>query len=78
MTTTKLTTVHDLSSCTEQAYSCSPREAVVAAYAQSRGDWNTWDYETKYAHLVRYSGTNNRTVSCGDFAAADLPTEEEG
>ena len=33
-------------------YSCSPREAVIAAYAQSKGDWNTWEYEEKYGALV--------------------------
>jgi len=30
----------------------TPREAVIAAYAQSRGDWNTWDYHKNYDHLV--------------------------
>ena len=64
-----LTDVHDLRNYDELTYSLPPREAVIAAYAQSKGDWNTWDYEKKYAHLVRFSGTNDRTVSCGDFAA---------
>lgn len=35
-------------------YSCSPRESVIAAYAQfSRKDFNTWNYEKAYGHLVR-------------------------
>lgn len=33
-------------------YDCEPRKAVVAAYAQSKNDWNTWTYEEKYDHLV--------------------------
>lgn len=28
-------------------------DAVIAAYAQSKGDWNTWDYRKRYAHMVR-------------------------
>ncbi len=31
----------------------TPRQAVVAAYAQEKGDMNTWDYKKKYDHLVR-------------------------
>lgn len=47
-----------------------PSQAVVAAYAQSQGDWNTWNYETNYRDkgLVRF-GQSLRTVFCGDFAA---------
>jgi hypothetical protein len=43
----------------------SARQAIIAAYAQSRGDWNTWDYE-KYAHLVRANANGYRL---GDFFA---------
>jgi hypothetical protein len=25
----------------------TPREAVIAAYAQEHSDWNTWDYSKK-------------------------------
>jgi len=46
-------------------YSCTPEEAVVAAYMQSRGDYNTWDYDTGLARV----GLSGLTVSCGDFAA---------
>jgi hypothetical protein len=28
------------------------RMAVIAAYAQSRNDWNTWDYESRYGSRV--------------------------
>ena len=48
-------------------YTLPPREAVIAAYAQyGHGDWNTWDYETQYGHLVV---TSCRHVSCGDYCA---------
>ncbi len=33
----------------------SPRQAVIAAYAQSKGDFNTWDY-AKYERLVESGG----------------------
>jgi hypothetical protein len=41
-----------------------PAQAVIAAYAQSLSDWNTWDYATKYGAEISKSG---KTVSCGDF-----------
>ena len=47
-------------------YSCSPRAAVIAAYAQDLGDWNTWDYEAKYGRCVI---EGRWTVFCGDFSA---------
>jgi hypothetical protein len=43
-----------------------PREAVVAAYAQSLGDWNTWEYEDRYGHLREYG---RDVVACGDWCA---------
>ena len=43
----------------------TPREAVIAAHAQSQGDFNTWDYQEKYKNLVRVSDTG-KTLSCGD------------
>ncbi len=55
-------------------YTCSPREAVIAAYAQHKsknskgvwqGDFNTWDYKNKYNTLVE-EGEN--TLLCGDFS----------
>jgi len=31
----------------------TPREAVIAAYAQSVGDWDTSSYEREYGRLVK-------------------------
>lgn len=47
-------------------YSVAPRMAVICAHAQSLGDWNTWDYEKNYGHLVH---TGRETVWCGNFSA---------
>ena len=61
-----ITTVVNLATQQKQTYTCSPREAVLAAYAQSMNDWCTWQYEERYGSLVlegRYS------YCCGDFAA---------
>jgi hypothetical protein len=37
----------------ERTYTCSAREAVMAAYAQEIGDLNTADYESRYGRLVK-------------------------
>jgi hypothetical protein len=50
----------------KQNYSCTPREAVIAAYAQSKNDWNTWQYAERYGHLV---DEGKYTLLCGDFSA---------
>ena len=49
----------------KQIFTCPPAEAVVAAYAQSSGDFNTWDYDNKYNHLLEYG---KHTILCGDFS----------
>lgn len=55
-------------------YTCSPRDAVIAAYAQHKnknskgkwqGDFNTWDYKEKYDKLVE---EGKETLMCGDFS----------
>jgi hypothetical protein len=48
-----------------QVFTCSPEEAVIAAYAQSRGNFNTWTYG-QYRSLLRYGRIS---VACGDFVA---------
>lgn len=50
-------------------YSCEPRLAVICAYAQSRGDNNTWEYH-KYEPLVKES---ERFYFCGDWAVSKEP-----
>jgi hypothetical protein len=48
------TSVMDLDAGEEHAtFSLNARESVIAAYAQSRGDLNTWNYESKYGKLAR-------------------------
>jgi len=46
-------------------YTCSPREAVISAYAQfEKHDRNTWDYENQYGSLVV---EGKLTIACGDY-----------
>lgn len=61
-------TVMNLATAEKQEYdnALTPEQAVIAAFAQSRGDFNTWDYQAKYAHLVQ---AGKLTVLCGDFSA---------
>jgi hypothetical protein len=63
-----MTTVFNLRTYNEQVFSLPPREAVIAAYAQSLGDWNTWEYEQKYGAKVR---KHKRTWWLGDFSAIE-------
>ena len=53
-------------------FSCEPIDAVMAAHAQSKGDWNTWDYAKKYRSIVEIQhsqrGGAHATIMCGDFA----------
>jgi hypothetical protein len=58
-------TVMNLSTLEKQIYTCSPKEAVIAAYAQSQNDWNTWQYESRYSWLVE---ENEYTYICGNFS----------
>jgi hypothetical protein len=66
------TTVFNLSTYEEREYTTLPRAAVIAAYAQSRGDWNTWQYEEKYAAFVRAIRRERHiTWACGDWTAIE-------
>ena len=66
--TSNVVRVYDLRSDAVKVYvGISPRMAVICAYAQAKGDNNnTWDYERRYAPLVR---EGERTVVCGDWCA---------
>jgi hypothetical protein len=45
----------------------SPEAAVVSAYAQgTHKDFNTWDYEERYAGMVT---RGKAYVTCGDWTA---------
>ena len=68
-----LTKVTKLGTKKTLEYSLPARDAVIAAHAQDLGDYNFWDYETKYAHLVQR--TTNGYVTCGDHTALE-PIEE--
>lgn len=61
-----MTEVFNLATSERGTYSCDPHQAVIAAYAQERGDYSTWDYASRYSSLVR---TGPRVVVCGDWTA---------
>ena len=63
-----LVEVHNLSEYNSRPliYTCSPEEAVIAAYAQSKKDFSTWQYQERYGHLLL---RGKLTVNCGDFSA---------
>lgn len=45
----------------------TPRQAVINAYAQfTKRDFNTWQYQERYAHLVQ---EGQKAVSIGDWCA---------
>ncbi len=61
--------MHNLRTYAGLEFSTDPREAVMAAYAQELGDFNTWHYEAKYGAKVRRHG---RTWTLGDWAAVEV------
>ena len=60
-----MVTVMNLETGDKQQFTCSPREACIAAYAQSMNDYSTWLYK-RYSSLVE---ENSLTVLCGNFSA---------
>ena len=65
--------VRNLTTLETKEYTCSPRDAVMAAYAQEKGDFNTWECEQKYGHLVR---EGRACYGLGDWAT--FKDEREG
>lgn len=59
-------TVMNLTTQEKFTYTCTPRDAVIACYAQSLGDFNTWDYTKKYGRIVE---SGHDVFLCGDFSA---------
>lgn len=49
-----MATVMDLDAGEEHGvFSLGARDSVIAAYAQAKGDYSNWNYESKYGHLAR-------------------------
>jgi hypothetical protein len=58
--------VHNLRTDEVRVYTgLCPSEAVIAAYAQEHGDWNTWNYG-QHRYKPQFG---KRTVSLGDWCA---------
>ena len=64
-----ITTVFDLETKKKQLFSLPPAEAVICAYEQHRGNYNTFDYPIPSNHPSLEFGTSGRTVFCGQFGA---------
>jgi hypothetical protein len=62
-----MTTVFNMQTADELTYSLPAAVAVVAAFEQDRGNWNTWTYPTPENHPLFAVG--KYSVSCGDFSA---------
>jgi hypothetical protein len=45
----------------------TPREAVIAAHARERGDYNTWECQQKYGPQTILTRLGH--VTCGDWTA---------
>jgi hypothetical protein len=65
--------VTNLATLEKRTYTCSAAEAVIAAYRQELGDWNTWDYPTPDSCRYLMQGDmDNRTIYlCGDWTATE-------
>lgn len=62
-----LTAVLNLLTLEESHYSLPPRDAVIAGHAQmEKNDWQTWEYEKRYASLVKFGQVS---VTCGNCSA---------
>lgn len=58
-----MTRVVNLATGEERHYTLAARDAVVAAWEQARGNWNTWNYPTSAAPVR----TGKYTVGAGDW-----------
>lgn len=68
-----MTDVLNLATGARIGYSLPPREAVIAAYAQGLGDWNTWDYTRRYSSMVDTFTVDARTYhTLGDMTAMEV------
>jgi hypothetical protein len=56
-------------------YTLPAAQAVRAAYAQSLGDLNTWNYDTRYPLPEAHTRLGSTIYSMGDFSAIDTPQE---
>ena len=43
----------------------SPEQAVICAFEQNKGNYNTWNY-FNIPHKIK---TGEKTIACGDFCA---------
>ena len=46
-----------------------PAEAVMTAFLQDTGDYNTWDYKDRMANMLDACVFGRKTVCYGDWSA---------
>ncbi len=66
-----LTVVVNLHTGAERPYSLPPAEALVAAYEQVRGNWNTWTYSESSCPVEE----GKYTLSAGDWTVLKAGAE---
>ena len=60
-----MTQVRNLATGERRSYTLPPEQAVVAAWYQAQGNWNTWEYDYENAPLIE----GEHTVACDDWCA---------
>jgi len=58
-----MTTIFNLATGEERTYDLSPKSALIAAYNQTKGDYNTWNYNDKNYHFIE----GEKTIALGDW-----------
>ena len=66
--------VTNLVTCEQQVYTLPPRQAVVCAWYQAQGNFNTWDYDYENAPVTE----GKYTVACGDWCALKGEDADDG
>lgn len=59
------TWVFNLTTGEERIYSLPPRESVISAYENERGNNNTWEYKNSRAPIVE----GQKTIAAGNWCA---------
>jgi hypothetical protein len=58
-----MTTVTNMETGQELTYTLPPKKAVINAWYQGQGNWNTWDYDYEIAPVIEGA----KTLTCGDW-----------
>lgn len=73
-----VTIVRNLATGQVLRYTCPPRQAVVAAYAQEHKDFNTWQYAERYDSRVEEGQYTYLLGNWGSFKDQAIEWRERG